>query len=62
MTTPSGVGMEAITTGITNVMTIVESVLTSITGNALLTVILAGGFVGLGATVLRKVIRVSKAV
>lgn len=62
MTTGSGAGMEAVTTGITNVMTIAGSILTEITSNTLLTVILAGGFVGLGAAVLRKVIRVSKAV
>lgn len=62
MTTGSGAGMTAVTQGITDVMTIAGSILTEITGNTLLTVILAGGFVGLGATVLRRIIRVSKAV
>ena len=62
MVTGSGAGMTAVTQGITDVFTIAGSILTEITGNSLLTVILAGGFVGLGATVLRRIIRVSKAV
>ena len=62
MTTGSGAGMTAVTQRITDVMSIAGSILTEITGNTLLTVILSGGFVGLGATVLRRIIRVSKAV
>lgn len=52
--------MEAITGGITNVMTLVESMLTAITGNAILVVVLASGFVALALRVLRKLFRTSK--
>lgn len=62
MTTGSGAGMEAITAGITNVMTIATTILSSITDNTLLTVIFSAGFVALGARVLRKIIKTSKAV
>lgn len=54
--------MEAITTAISSVMDIVGSMLTAITSNTLLCVIFASGFVGLALSVLRKVIKTSKAV
>lgn len=52
--------MEAITTGITSVMSLVESMLTAITGNAVLVVLLAGGFVGFALRILRKLFKTSK--
>lgn len=54
--------MEAISTGITNLMGIVETMLTSITSNSLLVVIFSAGFISLGLGVLRKLIRTSKSV
>lgn len=52
--------MSAITAGITEVMTLTESMLTAITGNAILVVILAAGFVSLGLRVLRKLFSASE--
>ena len=46
--------MTAITAAIAEVMTLVESMLTAITGNAILVVVLASGFVGLALKILRK--------
>lgn len=52
--------MTAITTAITEVMTLVESMLTAITGNAVLVVLIAGGFVGFALRILRKLFKTSK--
>lgn len=52
--------MTAITTAIAEVMTLVESMLTAITGNAILVVVLASGFVGLALKILRKLFKTSK--
>lgn len=52
--------MTEITTAITSVMTLVESMITAITGNAVLVVLLAGGFVGFALRILRKLFRTSK--
>lgn len=52
--------MTAITTAISEVMTLVESMLTAITGNAVLVVLIAGGFVGFALRILRKLFRTSK--
>lgn len=54
--------MTDITTGITNLMTLVEGLFTSIVGNTYLLVIFAAGFVGLAARTIRKMVRASKAV
>lgn len=54
--------MEAITTGISSVMTMVSTMLTSILDNTVLTVIFSVGFVGLALRTLRKVIKTSKSV
>lgn len=54
--------MESITTAVSSVLDLVGTMLTEITTNPLLCVIFASGFVGLALTVLRKVIRTSKAV
>lgn len=52
--------MEAITTGITNVMTIVTSMLDAILGNPVLTVLFSAGFVAIGLRTLKKLIRTAK--
>lgn len=57
-----GGAMSNITTGITNLMTIVEGLFTSIVGNTYLLVIFAAGFVGLAARTIRKMVRASKSV
>ena len=54
--------MTDVTTGITNLMTIVEGLFTSIVGNTYLLVVFAAGFVGLAAKVMRKIVRASKSV
>lgn len=54
--------MSNITTGITNLMTIVEGLFTSIVGNTYLLVIFSAGFVGLAARTIRKMVRASKSV
>lgn len=52
--------MTAITSAITEVMTLVESMLTAITGNAILVVVLASGFVRLALSILRKLFKTSR--
>ena len=52
--------MEALQTAITSFMGLVESLLTSILANPVLVVIFAGGFVGLIASGLRKVVKASR--
>lgn len=54
--------MESVTTGITNLMTIVEGLFTSIVGNTYLLVIFAAGFVGLGAKTIKKITKASKSI
>ena len=54
--------MTEITSGVTSVMGLVESMLTAITGNAILVVVLASGFVGLALRVLRKLFKTSKGI
>lgn len=53
-------GFAAITAAVPSVMTLVETMLTSITGNAILVVILAAGFVRLGLSMLRRLFRTSR--
>lgn len=53
--------MTAITAAVTEVMTLTEGMLTAITGNAILVVVLASGFVSLGLRVLRKLFNSSDA-
>lgn len=53
--------MTAITTAVAEVMTLVESMLTAITGNAILVVVLASGFVRLALSILRKLFKTSRA-
>lgn len=53
--------MNAITGAVTDVMGLVESMLTAITGNAILVVVLASGFVRLALSLLRRLFRTSRA-
>lgn len=52
--------MTAITSAITDVMGLTESMLTAITGNAILVVILAAGFASLGLKMVRRIFKTSK--
>ncbi len=52
--------MEALTTAITSFMGLVENLLTSILANPVLVVVFAGGFIGIIARGLVKVVRTSK--
>lgn len=52
--------MTEITAGVTSVMTLVESMLTAITGNTILVVILASGFVSLALRILRRLFKSSE--
>lgn len=54
--------MTDITTGIGNLMTLVEGIFTSIVGNTYLLVVFAAGFVGLAVRALRKITKGAKAV
>ena len=51
--------MEALQTAITSFMGLIESLLSAILANSVLVVIFAGGFVGLIANGLRKVVKAS---
>lgn len=52
--------MTAITAAVAEVMTLVESMLTAITGNAILVVVLAAGFVRLALSMLRRLFSTSR--
>lgn len=52
--------MTEITAAIATVMGLVESMLTAITGNAILVVVLASGFVRLALSLLRRLFRTSR--
>lgn len=54
--------MSAITSAISDVISLSETCLTAITGNAIMVVIFASGFVGLGLRIMRKLFRSSKSV
>ena len=54
--------METLTGGITNLMTIVEGVITAITGNTYLLIVFSSGFVGLAASAIGKISGAAKAV
>lgn len=53
--------MTAITSAITDVVGLSETMLTAITGNAILVVVLASGFASLGLKMVRRIFRTSKA-
>ena len=54
--------MTAISSAVPEVITLSESMLTAITGNAIMVVILASGFVGLGLRIMRKLFKTSRSV
>lgn len=54
--------MEALTTGITNLMSLVNTVITEITGNTWLVIPFAAGFVALGIRVWKKLAKGSKSI
>lgn len=54
MATGSGAGMTAITTGVTDIMSIVTSMIETITGNAILAALLAAGFITVALRVFRR--------
>lgn len=53
--------MTEITAGVTSIMTLTESMITAITGNAILVVVLASGFVSMALRILRKLFNTSDA-
>lgn len=54
--------MTEITGAITTVVGLGETMLTAITGNAIMVVILAAGFAGLGLKMVRRIFKTSKSV
>lgn len=52
--------MEAITSGVNSVITLAETMLTTVTGNPILTVVFASSFVGIAVTTLKRVFRASR--
>lgn len=52
--------MTVITSAIPEVVSLGETMLTAITGNAILVVILAAGFASLGLRMIRRIFRTSK--
>lgn len=60
MTTGSG-GMEAVTTGVSDMMAIVSTMITTITGNAILTALLAAGFITLALKIFKRVKKAARA-
>lgn len=54
MTTGSGVSMTAVTQGVTDIMSIVSEMITTITGNAILAALLAAGFVTVALKIFKR--------
>ena len=54
MTTGSGVGMTAVTQGVTDIMAIVSEMITTITSNAILAALLAAGFVTVALKIFKR--------
>lgn len=61
MTTGSGVGMTAVTQGVTDMMAIVSTMITEITGNAILAALLAAGFITLALKIFKRVKKAARA-
>lgn len=59
MTTSSG--MTAVTTGVTDIMGIVSTMITTITGNAILCALLAAGFVTVALKIFKKIKKAARA-
>lgn len=53
-------GMTAITEGVTNLMTIVSTMLSTVTGNVILACLFAIPFVSAGIRILRKLVRIGR--
>lgn len=60
MTTGSGAAMTSVTTGVTDIMSIVSTMITTITGNEILCALLAAGFVGVALKIFKKVKRAAR--
>ena len=60
MTTGSGASMTAVTQGVTDIMSIVSTMITTITGNEILCALLAAGFVGVALKIFKKVKRAAR--
>ena len=54
MTTGSGADMTAVTQGVTDIMAIVSTMITTITGNAILAALLAAGFVTVALKIFKR--------
>lgn len=61
MTTGSGAGMTAVTQGVTDMMAIVSTMITEITGNAILAALLAAGFITLALKIFKRVKKAARA-
>ena len=57
MATGSGVGMTAVTQGVTDIMAIVSEMITTITGNAILAALLAAGLVTVALKIFKRLKR-----
>lgn len=51
----TGSGMSAVTTGVSDMMDIVSTMITTITGNAILTALLAAGFISVALKIFKKI-------
>lgn len=60
MTTGSGAGMSAITTGVTDIMGVVSSMISEITSEPILAALLAAGFVGVALKLFKKIKRAAR--
>lgn len=54
MTTGSGADMTAVTQGVTDIMSIVSTMITTITSNAILAALLAAGFVTVALKIFKR--------
>lgn len=60
MTTGSG-SMTAVTTGVSDMMDIVSTMITTITGNAILCALLAAGFITVALKIFKKIKKAARA-
>ncbi len=57
----TGSGMTAVTTGVTDMMGIVSTMIDTITGNAILAALLAAGFISLALKIFKRVKKAARA-
>lgn len=50
-------GFSSVTSGVSNLMTIVTTILTTITGNAILCALFVSGFIGIAISIVRRLKR-----